>query len=257
MIRRALKPLITVAAVLGLTSFVIPALASATPAVVTAADAGTMPHAVEDLPDGPPAPDWPTCETGRMCVYSDSDGNGTAQTYGPDSPQVSLAEWNDQISSVHNNSPYWACVYEDPSYGGTVQALPPDSKSNLATSPGTLNGKVSSHKLAKSQAGCFTGFERCQSGNLCLFAEPGGRGQMTATRSDMAQYNATWNDRVASVANHTGSHTCFYADPNHSGVFTGTAYGKFVVLKGDSTVIPDPFDAHLSSHKLVTGTDQC
>lgn len=254
MIRRALKPLITVAAVLGLTSFVMSPLASATPAVVTAADASTMPYAVEDLPHGPPTADWPTCETGRMCVYSDIDGKGTAQAYAPGSPQEKpLAEWNEQISSVHNNSRYWACMYEDPAYGGTVQALAPDSQSSLDT----LNDKVSSFKLAKSQSGCFTGFERCQSGRLCLFLEPGGRGQWTATGSDMAQYSVTWNDRVVSVANYTDSHVCFYPDPNHSGVFSGTTDGKFVVLRGDSTVIPKPYAAHLSSHKLVTGTDQC
>ncbi|MFJ6793899.1 peptidase inhibitor family I36 protein [Streptomyces sp. NPDC091268] len=249
-------------AVLGLTSVGVTALAATQPASVTADDANTMPYAVEDLPNGPPPADWAACASGRLCLYTDVGGQGAAQVNGPDAPLQSYSvQWNDQVTSAHNNSPYWACMYEDPYYGGAVQALRPGFKGNLAgaDTSAKLNDRVSSHKLAKSMAGCFTGFERCESGSLCLFTEPGGRGEMTTTRGDSAQYGAAINDRVVSVANHTDRHACLYAGANYTGAWNdaGKTYGTYVVLKGDSSVIPQPYAASFTSHKLVTGTSQC
>ncbi|MEV6688450.1 peptidase inhibitor family I36 protein [Streptomyces sp. NPDC051130] len=260
MIQRVLKLLIAVSAILGLAGLGVTALAATRPTAVTVDGTNSMPYAIEDFPHGPPAADWPVCATGRLCVYTDTGGQGAALAGGPGDPlQLYSSQWNDQVSSVHNNSPYWACVYEDPYYGGTVQALRPGYQGNLADTSTKLDDRVSSHKLAKSKAGCFTGFERCDSGSLCLFTEPGGRGEMTAARADTAQYGATLNDRVVSVANYTDMHACFYPDPNHTGTWNdaGKTYGKYVVLKGDSSVIPQPFAASFSSHKLVTGTSQC
>lgn len=206
------------------------------------------------------ATEWQGCDTGRFCIYTDPDGQGATLALGPDNPvQFYAPEWNDKVSSVHNNSPYWACIYRDSQYGGTLQALRPGYRGNLADTSANLNEQVSSHKLAKSKAGCFTGFERCENGYLCLFKEPGGRGEMTATQNDMALYDAAWNDRAVSVANYTDKHACFYPDANHTGSWTdaGKTYTKYVVLKTDSTVIPQPYAGSFTSHKLVTGTSQC
>ncbi|MEU9143971.1 peptidase inhibitor family I36 protein [Streptomyces sp. NPDC048349] len=206
------------------------------------------------------AAEWQGCDSGRFCVYSDADGQGATQSFGPEAPvQLYSADWDDKVTSVHNNSPYWSCVYRHGYYGGTLQALRPGYRGNLADTSTNLNDQITSHKLAKSKAGCFTGFERCETGYLCLFTEPGGRGAMTATQSDVSRYEVTWDDRVLSVANYTDKHACFYADPDFTGSWSdgGKSYGKYVVLRTDSTVIPQPYAGGITSHKLVVGTSQC
>ncbi|MFJ4620165.1 peptidase inhibitor family I36 protein [Streptomyces sp. NPDC088812] len=206
------------------------------------------------------AADWQECAEGRFCLYTEADGQGAVVGFGPANPvQTYSADWDDQVDSVHNNTAYWACVYEDASYGGTVQAIRPGYRGNLADTSTQLVDRVSSHKLAKSKAGCFTGFERCRDGYLCLFTEPGGRGAMTATQLDIARYGTEWDDKVVSVANHTDRHACFYPGADHSGNWTddGRTYAKYVVLRTDATVIPQPYAATFSSHRLVTGTSLC
>ncbi|MFJ4776413.1 peptidase inhibitor family I36 protein [Streptomyces sp. NPDC088762] len=206
------------------------------------------------------AAEWQGCDSGRLCIFSDADGQGATISFGPQSPvQLYSAEWDDKVTSIHNNSAYWSCVYRDGYYGGTVQALRPGYRGNLADTSTNLNDQVTSHKMAKSKAGCFTGFERCASGYLCLFTEPSGRGVMTATQNDVSVYDQAWNDRVVSVANYTDKHACFYPGPDFTGSWSegGKTYGKYVVLRSDSTVIPQPYAAGFTSHKLVTGTSQC
>jgi hypothetical protein len=206
------------------------------------------------------AADWQECAAERFCIYTDADGQGTVAGFGPANPvQVYSAEWDERVSSVHNNTAYWACVYEDAYYGGTVQAIRPGYRGNLAETSTQLDNKVSSHKLAKSKAGCFTGFERCRTGYLCLFTEPAGRGAMTATQLDIARYSTVWNDKVVSVANHTDRHACFYEGADYSGSWpdAGKTYTKYVVLASDATMIPRPYAATFTSHKLVTGTSLC
>lgn len=206
------------------------------------------------------AAEWQDCPDGRVCVYTDTDGQGRELPSAPDAAiQVHTAQWDNQISSVHNNSPYWACLYEDTYYGSVVQAIRPGFQGNLADTSTQLDDRVSSQKSAKSKSGCFTGFERCPDGNLCLFTQPSGRGAMTTSQGDVDRYDAAWDNRVVSVANYTNLHVCFYRDPGYGGSWTdaGTTYRTYVVLKTDATVIPQPYAGSFSAHKLVEGTSAC
>ncbi|MER5867313.1 peptidase inhibitor family I36 protein [Kitasatospora sp. NPDC002040] len=208
------------------------------------------------------AADWSgSCAADRLCVYIEANGAGAVHTSGPEAPvQVYPTGWDNEVDSVHNNTQYWACVYENTYYGGKVQALRPGYRGNLVELTATdLNGQASSHKLAKSKAGCFTGFERCANGELCLFTEPGGRGEMTVSRTDDPEYGADRNNRVVSVANYTDRHACFYPEKDYTGTWNddGRTYGKFVVLRSDSTVLPMPYTKSFSSHRLVLGTSLC
>ncbi|MBV6702718.1 peptidase inhibitor family I36 protein [Kitasatospora aureofaciens] len=199
-----------------------------------------------------------TCAAGSFCLYDQDGGQGAALAADPTAPVQGLdATWNDRARSVDNQSSYWACFYADASYGGTVQAVRPGGQANLAELGTRLDGKVTSFKGAKSKAGCFTGYERCATGQLCLFAEESGRGAMTAlTDDEVPTFGADWNGRAASVFNHTAKHACFYPKPDLAGFWTanGSTYRAFVVLSGDSTFVPAPYAGTLSSDRLVTAS---
>ncbi|MFI5868178.1 peptidase inhibitor family I36 protein [Streptomyces sp. NPDC051546] len=203
----------------------------------------------------------PFCAADSFCIYADAGGKGTSLTYGKDAkPVLTYSSLNDQVSTVVNNTEYWACFYEDFYYGGTtIQAIQPGNWHDLASLSTKLDEKVSSHKLAKSKAGCFTGYERCPNGTLCLFTEVGGRGEMLSSKADLGNYGTAMDNKVVSVANYTDKHACFYTAYNQAGtlIVGNHTYGKYVVLRSDSTVIPDPFNKYLSSHKLVTDADLC
>ncbi|MGW7452736.1 peptidase inhibitor family I36 protein [Streptomyces sp. NPDC054787] len=202
----------------------------------------------------------PPCAPDSFCVYADAGGKGTSLSYGKgDKPVLAYSTLDNQVSTVVNNTEYWACFYEGFYYGGTIQAIQPNNWADLAGLSTGLDEKISSHKLAKSKAGCFTGYERCPDGSLCLFSEVGGRGDMLESKADLGNYGTAMNNRAVSVANYTDKHACFYTAYDQAGTVTvgDHTYGKYVVLKSDSTVIPAPFKKYLSSHKLVTTTDLC
>ncbi|MER5883739.1 peptidase inhibitor family I36 protein [Streptomyces sp. NPDC001941] len=203
---------------------------------------------------------WDGCATGRLCVYAQAEGTGTARSFGPaDDGQGYDDSWDDAAVSVWNDTSYWACVYDGTGYGGTLQALRPGFRGNLSLASNDLTNKVSSHKLAKSKAGCWTGYERCPDHSLCLFQDPGGRGPMTSSTADDPRYGADWDNKAVSVFNRTGLHACFYRAPDFTSTWTvdGRAYKAYVVLKGDSTVVPAPYAPAFSSHRLVRGTSEC
>ncbi|MGW2837517.1 peptidase inhibitor family I36 protein [Streptomyces sp. NPDC001493] len=203
---------------------------------------------------------WQECATGQFCLYDAADGAGAAWATGhTDDTQTYPAGQDDRAVSAWNNSAYWACVYEGASYGGAVQALRPGFRGNLSLASVDLTGKVSSHKTAKSKAGCWTGFERCPDGKLCLFQEPSGRGVATVSTADDAEYGTAWDNQVRSVWNRTGLHVCFYRAPDWTSTWTvdGRDYKAYVVLSGRSTTIPTPYAPTFSSHKFVAGTSGC
>jgi hypothetical protein len=203
---------------------------------------------------------WQGCETGHFCLYGETGGGGTPWATGPaDETQTYPAAWDNVAVSVWNNTPYWACIYDGTSYGGALQALKPGFRDALSKASVDLTGKVSSHKLAKSKAGCWTGFERCPEGGLCLFQEPSGRGLWTVSTADDPAYGTAWDNRVRSVWNRTNQHVCFYRAPDYTSTWTvdGRDYKAYVVLRGKSTTIPAPYAPSFSSHKLVAGTSGC
>lgn len=210
------------------------------------------------LPAG--ADGWQDCSTGQFCLYTAADGSGTAWAAGPDDDgQTYGADRDDKAVSAWNNTPYWACVYADASYGGGIQALRPGFRGDLSLGSVDLTGDVSSHKLAKAKSGCWTGFERCTDGRLCLFAEPGGRGEATVSTADNPGYGAAWDNKVVSVWNRTGQHVCFFRAPDYTSTWTidGLDYDAYVVLRGDSTTVPAPYAPTFSSHKFVDSTSEC
>ncbi|MER7769450.1 peptidase inhibitor family I36 protein [Kitasatospora sp. NPDC096140] len=196
------------------------------------------------------------CAAGGFCLYDQDGGQGAELANDPRVPVQGVdPAWNDRARSVDNRSPYWACLYADAGYGGTVQAVRPGGQATLAELGTHLDGKVTSFKGAKSKAGCFTGYERCETGRLCLFAEESGRGAMTSfTEDEVRDYGAGWNDRTVSVFNHTAKHACFYPENGLTGSWSanGSTYRAFVVLSGDSTFVPAPYAGTLSSDRLVT-----
>lgn len=201
----------------------------------------------------------PPCATDSFCIYASAGATAPLQSYSSGAlPEQSYSTWNEKVNAVVNNTAYWACVYENFGYGGTIQAVQPGNWADLTKLGSDLDGKVSSHKLAKSKAGCFTGYERCPDGNLCIFSDVGGRGEMEKSPDNKASYE-TLDNRVVSVANYTNRHACFYTAWNYSGTLQvgNKTYSKYVVLRSDSTVIPDPFNKYLSSHMLVFDTDDC
>jgi hypothetical protein len=213
------------------------------------------------LPDSSAsAASWTShCATGSFCLYDQTGGQGAELDTDPTAPaQVIDPGWTGRVQSVDNQSSYWGCLYQSAYYGGTVQAIRPGGQANLADLGTQLQGQVASYKGAKSKAGCFTGYERCPVGQLCLFAEASGRGAMTAYTDDqVTDYGSSWDGRPVSVFNHTAKHSCFYPSSGLTGSWTanGATYRAFVVLSGQSTFVPAPFAGTLSSHRLVVAAN--
>ncbi|MFF9817958.1 peptidase inhibitor family I36 protein [Streptomyces sp. NPDC014006] len=206
------------------------------------------------------ADSWQGCAAGQLCLYTEAGGAGTPWATGPADATQTYDTAHDNVAvSVWNNTAYWACLYDGTSYGGVMQAIKPGVHTDLSRTTADLTGKVSSHKLAKSKAGCWTGFERCPDHTLCLFQEPSGRGVGTVSTADNPDYGPTWDNRVVSVWNRTDRHLCFYDTPGYKGSWTadGRAYKAYVVLSGSSTTVPAPYAGTFGSHKFVTGTSEC
>jgi hypothetical protein len=198
------------------------------------------------------------CGKQTFCLYTGEGGAGTAQRLSLDAAAKATSydsAWNEKAVSLANNTPYWACLYENTQYGGTVQIIKPNQSGDLARitnagSGGTLPAMVSSHKLSPSQAGCFTGFERCEEGRLCLFREAGGRGQMTQLATDYRAYSGGWETGVHSVRNRTGRAVCFYDATDWTGQFA-TGDKAYKVVRGDTTSLEGAFDGTFQSHRIL------
>ncbi|CAM5305109.1 hypothetical protein SAVIM338S_00510 [Streptomyces avidinii] len=206
------------------------------------------------------AADGPACTDRTLCVYSEPGSQGAIGSYTYEKPaQVYGPEWQNKIRSVSNSSDYWACLYQEPYYGGAVRTVAPRSSANLSEGTPELDRKVGSHKLAKTKAGCLTGFERCPEGDLCLFMGEHGRGRMTYLTAELNQYSAAWDDTVRSVANYSDRTACFYPLRDFKGTWSagGETHKTFVVLKAYSTNIPAPYAGTFTSHKLDATTSQC
>ncbi|MGW4702778.1 peptidase inhibitor family I36 protein [Streptomyces sp. NPDC004285] len=202
------------------------------------------------------------CPAATFCLYSGADGTGERRDF---TDRQSLESydpaWDGKALSAKNNTALWACVYGDPQYGGVLQTVKPANKDAYEA------GAVRSHKLVPARARCFTGYERCPDNRVCTFTGPNGRGPMTvhlpktdpATQNHGNSYGA--GAAPKSVWNRTQKHVCFYPEPTFTGSWTDPVdarkYGAYVVLRGDSTTIPEPFVRTVQSHELVNGTAEC
>ncbi|MCX5227945.1 peptidase inhibitor family I36 protein [Streptomyces sp. NBC_00233] len=200
------------------------------------------------------------CAQGAFCLYDGSGGTGTRL----DVPEGGQDEqYTGTALSVQNNTRMWACVYTTGHYGGSLQTVKPGNDDEYVTD-GT-RWVVASYKLVPTRALCFTGYERCENGQVCAFAERNGRGAMTvhvpavdpATQNLGNSYGAETAPK--SVWNRTAKHLCFYPRPDYTGTWTEgtTTYGAYVVLRGDSITVPASLAGAFRSHELVNGTSEC
>ncbi|MFK3728830.1 peptidase inhibitor family I36 protein [Streptomyces sp. NPDC088090] len=197
--------------------------------------------------------DYGGCEPPSLCLYQGAGGTGESLRLPPEgTATVSGSGWDDKAVSVYNNTRLWGCVYANTYLGGAVETIPPGARSDLRT----LGLQVTSHKLAPSQGSCFTGYERCPDGQLCIFKEPNGRGGMYGTPNDHAGYLAgVWADNVRSVLNRTEKTACFFDGASWTGEWTqaGQPVAKaYKVNAGDGTSLVAPFDKSFRSHRLRT-----
>ncbi|WP_328943158.1 peptidase inhibitor family I36 protein [Streptomyces sp. NBC_00250] len=202
------------------------------------------------------------CPAATLCLYSGTNGTGERRDFtGLQNLESYDPTWDGKTLSAKNNTDLWACVYGDPRYGGALQTVKPTYKDTYAA------GAVRSHKLVPTRARCFTGYERCPDNRVCTFPEPNGRGAMTVhlpkTDPTTQNYGNSYAGGAApkSVWNRTQKHVCFYPEPTFTGSWTDPVdskkYGAYVVLRGDSTTIPEPFVKNIHSHELVDGTAEC
>ncbi|MET9977112.1 peptidase inhibitor family I36 protein [Streptomyces microflavus] len=217
------------------------------------------------------------CGEGSLCLYTEGDGGGTLLPFAVAEKRLDYAEdpalHGKDVVSFRNRTAYWACLFDEPGYGGGLQAVAPGHLGgNLPTdSQGVRKVTPAAHKFAKSKSGCWTGYERCTAGKLCLFAGPSGRGPagVTVQNDDLGDgvrgnrdYDTTssWGNRVASVSNRTDRVACFYKDPGYTGRWQGTGserFRAFVVRPGEETTVPPPYRATFSSHKLAAHDGAC
>ncbi|MFJ7272005.1 peptidase inhibitor family I36 protein [Streptomyces sp. NPDC099050] len=215
---------------------------------------------------------YENCDDNRLCLYTAEsgqmkpDGSGSAplpRTYEAHiSPPGYPADFENATISFWNRTGYWACLYSESKWGGTVQAVPPLSKADGENelSPAMKAAGVSSHKFAPSMALCFTGYERCADGYLCLFKEKNGRGEMVMLANDVTTYAPTWDNQVESVRNRTDKIACFRPGTASSTEKWTTAapaatYSRYLVHAGDLTNLTAPYADSISSHHLDPNSD--
>ncbi|MGA5067087.1 peptidase inhibitor family I36 protein [Streptomyces exfoliatus] len=200
------------------------------------------------------------CPQRQFCLYDGSGGTGT---------RLDVAEGGKDENypgtalSAKNNTRMWACLYSGARYGGSLQTVKPGNSDEYVTAG--VRWVVASYKLVPTRALCFTGYERCENGEVCTFAERNGRGAMTVhvPAVDPATQNLgnSYGPEAApkSVWNRTAKHLCFYLKPDYTGTWTedGKAYGAYVVLRGDSITVPGSLAGAFRSHELVNGTSEC
>lgn len=206
------------------------------------------------------AASYDDCPADRVCLYSGSNGAGKIKEFtADDNGQTYTGAWDNRTRSVKNNTRSWVCVYSDPSYGGALQTIKPGAPDDYTGT--TFVATAGSHKLEAARGQCFTGYERCPEARLCLFDEPGGRGEMLASPSTTPTYPATWPGTVKSVANRTGRIACLYRDPRFAGTWPNPGgkynFTAFVVLDGFSVTVPQAYTNAFRSHELVDTTKDC
>ncbi|RSS54846.1 peptidase inhibitor family I36 protein [Streptomyces sp. WAC01280] len=214
------------------------------------------------LPANAEPADYADCPAATLCLYSGPNGTGVRRDFTDRQNQESYEPaWDGKILSAKNNTALWTCVYGDPAYGGALQTVKPGNPDAYAT------GAVRSHKLVPTRARCFTGYERCPDNRVCTFTEPNGRGAMTVHLPKTDPVTQNYGNSYGtgpmpkSVWNRTQKHVCFYPEPTFGGTWTDKAdskkYGAYVVLRGNSITVPEPFVTSLRSHELVDGTAAC
>lgn len=85
-----------------------------------------------------------------------------------------------------------------------------------------------------AQASAASGYDRCPQGRFCLFDGIDGEGDMylaTGTRYDQVLAEAGFDNRAASVANHSDMVWCVYEGPNYTGFGVGFDPGARMVLE--------------------------
>ncbi|MFD7961199.1 peptidase inhibitor family I36 protein [Streptomyces zaomyceticus] len=213
------------------------------------------------------AAEFGDCSQDRLCLYT-AEGGLTAEgdtrlprNYATNVTPQGYSEFDNQTKSVWNRTGEWACLYTETRWGGSVQAVKPgDQVLALNAELSAPGAGVSSHKFAPSRALCFSGFERCTDGQLCLFKEKNGRGEMTDLDGSRNLYSDSWNDKVKSVWNRTDSMVCFYNDTYHGGAFVtdttpAQTYRAFRVLADDATNLIAPYEDSFGSHRFDANAD--
>ncbi|MEU7297077.1 peptidase inhibitor family I36 protein [Streptomyces exfoliatus] len=192
---------------------------------------------------------WAGCDTGSLCLYPEADGQGQ-----PTNSAIPVLDTSVTTLSVKNGSTIlWGCLYTAPEYGGSVvRTLAPGSVMNVPAGTRSL-------KLAPSQGLCFTGFERCTTGRVCIFKGPRGRGEMFGTEIQIRKYDGTWAGQVRSVINRTGYDVHFLPGDFAT---TGTPpdpaaldYKAYVVPTGNSVTVPAGAYDYFLAHRFITARE--
>lgn len=208
------------------------------------------------------------CGEKQLCLYDETGGRVAPDAAFGDTTSASLITPAITAISFKNTSNRWACLYDEHSYGGALQSVAPGNDGSFKT-PLT----PSSYKFSKTKAGCWTGFERCKAGDLCIYRGHSGRALGTTTAQkpiDPAKpegpagnkdYGDYWDKKVGSVYNRSGRIACFYPERDYQGSWPpaeGTqAVRAFVVPDGASVSLAAPYDQSFRSHKLVDDTSEC
>ncbi|MGK4580668.1 peptidase inhibitor family I36 protein [Kitasatospora sp. HPMI-4] len=199
------------------------------------------------------------CADGSFCLYGGKDSRGPVLSGGPlQAGEERSGSGGRAVRSVLNRGKYWACLYEKAAYGGAVKTFAPGAGEDwdgFAGSPGGF-GSV---KPAKSQGGCFNGYERCPERSLCLFQDVSGRGAVKSWAGTVSGYGADWPGHAASVWNRTVLTACLYRSAGYTGRWTvdGKPYAAFVVPPGSSLTLTGPYAQAVGSHRLVEDPAAC
>lgn len=212
------------------------------------------------------------CPEKKLCLYTQAGGSGDMVAYSPGVVLDYAADPGLQgkiFVSVRNRTGLWGCLYDDPHYGGAgTQVVMPEQPDDATPGADFANVTPASHKFAKSQSGCRTGFERCTATRVCIFKGPSGRGAagVTVQTDDLGNgvfgnrdYSSTWDERVVSVSNRSDKVACFYPEPGYTGRWEdqGTAFRAYVLLPGEETTLPVPLRSEISSHKIADSESKC
>lgn len=207
------------------------------------------------------------CGANQLCLYDATGGRVAA--FGDTTASSSITP--DIIAvGFKNTSNRWACLYDGGAYNADLQAVAPGNEGTFK--PPLTPG---SYKFSKTKAGCWTGFERCKAGDLCIYKGPSGRSAGTTTAQKLIDPakpegplgnkdygDDTWDKKIRSVYNRSGRIACFYADRDYLGSWapaegTKNSVRAFVVPDGASVSLAAPYDLAFRSHKLVNDTSEC
>lgn len=107
-----------------------------------------------------------------------------------------------------------------------------------------------------------TGYDRCQSGMICLFEKANGQGTMVSYSGSRATLG-DWDNRASSVYDRTGlGYTCLYSRPNfeyldsvHDVVVTARGFGPFELAHYSDA--NSNLDKNLSSFRVARTMREC